>query len=87
MIDNIHTYIRQDLIKNQSDLLNMKHYYTHKFRSNNKLIDINVGIFIDEELRQVAQIYVADKKTRIRERLVIENNKIVDTDIIYKRYE
>jgi len=87
MIDNIHTYIREDLMKNQNDLLNMRHYYTHKFRSNNRFIDINVGIFIDEKQRQVAQIYVADKNNKIRERLVIENNTIVDTDIIYKRYE
>ena len=74
-------------MRNQSDLLNMKHYYTHKFRSDNRLVDINVGIFTDEQQRDVVQIYVADKKTRIRERLVIENNKIVDTDVIYKRYE
>lgn len=87
MIDNIHAFIRQDLIMNQSDLLNMKHYYTHKFRSNNRLVDINVGIFTDEQQKDVVQIYVADNKTRIRERLVIENNKIVDTDVIYKRYE
>jgi len=87
MIDNIHTYIREDLMKNQNDLLNMRHYYTHKFRSNNRFIDINVGIFIDEKQRQVAQIYVADKNNKIRERLIIENNIIVDTDIIYKRYE
>ncbi len=87
MIDNIHTYIREDLMKNQNDLLNMRHYYTHKFRSNNRFIDINVGIFIDEKQRQVAQIYVADKNNKIRERLIIENNTIVDTDIIYKRYE
>ncbi len=87
MIENIHDIIRQDLIKNQNDLLNMRHYYTHKFRSNNRFIDINVGIFIDEKQRQVAQIYVADKNNKIRERLIIENNTIVDTDIIYKRYE
>ena len=87
MIDNIHTYIREDLMKNQNDLLNMRHYYTHKFRSNNRFIDINVGIFTDEKQRQVAQIYVADKNNKIRERLIIENNTIVDTDIIYKRYE
>ena len=87
MVEQIHDIIRQDLIKNQNDLLNMRHYYTHKFRSNNRFIDINVGIFIDEKQRQVAQIDVADKNNKIRERLIIENNTIVDTDIIYKRYE
>lgn len=86
MIDHIHSVIREDLLKNESDLLNMRHYYTHKYRSNNRFVDINVGIFIDNSRNYTVQIYVANKENKIRERMIIKDNKIIDTDIIYKRY-
>lgn len=86
MIENIHDIIRQDLIKNQKDLFNLYHYYTHKWRSNDRMLDINVGLFRDNRQRLTAQIYVADKNTKIREQLFLdENNVIVDNDLIIKR--
>lgn len=86
MVDIIHGKIRQDLIQNQKDLVNMQYYYTHKYRSNSRLLDINVGIFKDNYSYTTIQIYVADKNNKIRERLKLSNeNKIVDTDIIIKR--
>lgn len=86
MIEQIHDYIREDLIRNQKDLFNMQHYYTHKHRSNDRLLDINVGLFRNDKQQLTAQIYVADKNTRIREQLFLdENNVIVDNDLIIKR--
>ena len=86
MIEQIHDYIREDLIRNQKDLFNMQHYYTHKHRSNDRLLDINVGLFRNDKQQLTAQIYVADKNTRIREQLFLdENNIIVDNDLIIKR--
>mgnify|MGYP000905304744 CR=1 FL=1 len=85
VVDKIHEKIREDLIKNQKELLNLKHYYTHKYRSQNRFLDINVGIFKIGNVSHVVQIYVADKHTKIRERLIMSNNQIVDTDIIVKR--
>jgi hypothetical protein len=88
MIYHIHDVIRQDLIANQKDLFNMQHYYTHKFRSNNRLIDINVGLFRNDKQQLTAQIYVADKHLKIREQLFLdERNNIIDNDLIIKRYE
>lgn len=86
MIEHIHDVIRQDLLFNQKDLFNMYHYYTHKYRSNDRLIDINVGLFRNNRQQLTAQIYVADKNTRIREQLFFDNNlNIVDNDLIIKR--
>lgn len=86
MIEQIHDRIRQDLIKNQKDLFNMQHYYTHKHRSNCRLLDINVGLFRNDKQQLTAQIYVADKNTRIREQLFLdENNNVYDNDLIIKR--
>lgn len=86
MIDLIHNRIREDLITNSKDLFNLYHYYTHKYRSNDRLLDINVGLFRDDKQRLTAQIYVADKNTKIREQLFLnESLVVVDNDLIVKR--
>jgi len=86
MIEYIHEKIRQDLIVNQKDLFNMRHYYTHKHRSNDRLLDVNVGLFRNDQQVLTAQIYVADKNTKIREQLFLDENfNIIDSDIIIKR--
>jgi hypothetical protein len=88
MIEQIHDIIREDLISNHNDLFKLKHYYTHKWRSNCRLIDVNVGLFRNDRQQLTAQIYVANKNTKIREQLLLdENYNIVDSDIIIKRYE
>lgn len=86
MVEQIHDIIREDLISNSKELFNRKHYYTHKWRSNNRLLDINVGLFRNEQEQLIAQVYVADKNTRIREQLTLsEGFKIIDSNIIIKR--
>lgn len=86
MIEQIHDIIRQDLIVNSKDLFNLHHYYTHKWRSNDRMLDINVGLFRDNRQRLTAQIYVADKNTKIREQLFLdENYTMYDNDLIIKR--
>lgn len=88
MIEQIHDIIREDLIKNQKDLFKLRHYYTHKWRSNSRLTDVNVGLFRNEYQQLTAQIYVANKNTKIREQLLLdENHNIIDSNIIIKRYE
>jgi len=86
MGEAIYNHIRQDLISNQRDLLNMQHYYTHKHRSNDRLLDINVAIFKDTRDTNIVQIYVADKNFKVREQLVLTNySSIIDTNVIIKR--
>lgn len=87
MVEKIYFYIRQDLLLHQEDILNMSHYYTHKYRSKDRRLDMNVGIFTNENREDIVQIYVADKFTRIREQMVIKNNKIIDSRLIIKNYE
>lgn len=85
MIEQIHNRIRQDLINNQKDLFNMHHYYTHKYRSNDRTLDINVGLFRNDKQVLTAQIYVADKNTKIREQLFLdENYNVIDNNLIIK---
>lgn len=85
MIEQIHNRIRQNLITNQKDLFNMHHYYTHKYRSNDRMLDINVGLFRNDKQVLTAQIYVADKYTKIREQLFLDENYIIyDNAIIIK---
>jgi hypothetical protein len=87
MIQQIHNKIKNDLITNQKDLFNMQHYYTHKHRSQDRLLDINVGLFRDNKQRLTVQIYVADKNTRIRERLFLDENlNIINNEVIVKEY-
>ena len=42
MIDYLHNRIRTDLITNQKELVARYNYYTHKYRSSDRLLDINV---------------------------------------------
>lgn len=85
MIKQIHNRIREDLIKNQKDLFNMEHYYTHKYRSNDRTLDINVGLFRNDKQQLTAQIYVADKHTRIREQLFLDDNyNVINNELIIK---
>jgi hypothetical protein len=87
MVEQIHDLIREDLLRNHKDLFRIRHYYTHKWRSNDRLLDVNVGLFRNNKQQLTAQIYVADKNTKIREQLFLdENYTVVDNNIIIKRY-
>lgn len=85
MVEDIYFFIRQDLLLHQEDLLNMQHYYTHKYRSKDIRLDINVGVFLNEDQEDVVQIYVADKNTKIREQLILKDNKVIDSRLTLKR--
>jgi hypothetical protein len=86
MIEQIHDTIRRDLIQNRKDLFNLYNYYTHKWRSNDRLLDINVGLFRNDKQVLTAQIYVADKNTKIREQLFLDENfNMFDNALIIKR--
>jgi len=85
---SIYNDIRQDLIANQQDLINLQYYYTHKYRSQDRFTDIHVGIFQDNIHYSTVQIYVATKEGRIREKFKINKNDRVlyssDLKIIIK---
>lgn len=83
--NDIHKEIREDLIDNQSDLVNRFLYYTHKHRSQDRLLDVNVGIFLNDRYQPTAQIYVATAEVQIREQFILgKNNQFIDSNIIIK---
>jgi hypothetical protein len=85
MVESIHSIIRNDLIKNQKDLFNLRHYYTHKWRSSDRLLDVNVGLFRNENQQLTAQVYVADKNMKIREQFFLDDNyNMIDSNLIKK---
>lgn len=86
-VNKIHTQIREDLIENQRELINRLLYYTHKYRSQDRLLDINVGIFLNDNYQPTVQIYVANKDIKIREQFILSDNKIIDSNLIVKEYE
>lgn len=71
--------VKNEIIENQRDMFNLYNYYTTKFKGN-RLNDVNVGLFLDEEQRPVVQIFIRNITGYIRERLVFNNEgtKIID---------
>ena len=72
---SIYNDIREDLIANQEDLINLQYYYTHKYRSQDRFVDIHVGIFQDNFHYFTVQIYVATKQGKIREKFKLNKNQ------------
>lgn len=88
MVREIHEIIRRDIMSNVEDLFKLRHHYTHKYRSNDRMLDINVGLFRNDKQQLTAQIYVADKYTKIREQFFLDDkNVIVNNQIIIKTNE
>lgn len=86
-VQNKHTEIEQHIIDNQSDIFNMYNYYTHKWRGN-RLNDVNVGLFLNEENRPTVQIFVRNKTGYIKTHTVFnrEGNKINYTKTLNTTY-
>jgi hypothetical protein len=83
MIINIqekYNTIEQDLINNQSDVFLRYNYFTKKYKGD-RLNDVNVGLFLDDNYQPVAQIFVRNKTGYIKKHLVFnrEGNKILNT--------
>lgn len=74
--------IEKDLKTNQEELVNRKEYYTTKYRGDN-LNDVNVGIFLNDDLETVVQVYVSNGFTSIRKRFILskDNRTIVSETV------
>lgn len=68
-IQNTYNTIENDLLSNVSDIFNRYDYYTHKYRGN-RLNDINVGLFLNDEQQPTAQIFVRNKTGYIKTHLI-----------------
>lgn len=87
IIEQIYQGIRRDIVRNQKDLLSLQHYYTHKYRSADENVDINVGIFRDSQEYSIVQIYVGSKYMRVRDQIRIDNaSNLVDSKVTRAEY-
>jgi uncharacterized protein YlaN (UPF0358 family) len=86
-LHKLHHIIREDLIQNQEELFYRYNYYTKKYRSKELDFAVNVGLFLDgeESNRLIAQIYLEDRKTKLREQFILNNSfNIVDSNLIIR---
>lgn len=87
-IKKLHQSIKLDLLNNQKDLLNRYHYYTHKYRSNDRLLDVNVGIFLNDNYQHTVQLYISNGNIKVREQFILDKqNNIINTNLTSKNYE
>ena len=88
IIEQIYQRIRFDIIRNQRDLLSLRNLYTHKYRSADENVDINVGIFRDNADYSIVQIYVGSKYMRVRDQLKLDNSsRLIDSVVTRAEYE
>lgn len=82
-IQNKYNEIENDIITNQRDVFNLYNYYTHKYKGN-RLNDVNVGLFLNDNQQPVTQIFVRNSTGYIKTHLVFnrEGNKIIDKQVL-----
>lgn len=75
--------VKQEIITNQREVFYRYEYYTTKFKGN-RLNDVNVGLFLDDNQRPVVQIFVRNVNGYMRERLVFNKagNTIIDVETL-----
>lgn len=72
-VQEIYDMIEQDLVSNSNEVIHRFNYYTHKYRGD-LLNDVNVGIFINDNLKIVVQIYVTNGIDTIKTQLIYSND-------------
>lgn len=72
-VQEVYNIIEEDLVTNARDVVNRYEYYTHKYRGD-LLNDINVGIFVNDNLKIVAQVYVSNGHDIIKTQLIFSND-------------
>ncbi len=88
-IINKHQEITEHIVSHQEDIFNLYNYYTHKWRGN-RLNDINVGLFLNDNNKPTVQIFVRNKTGYIKSHIEFnkEGNKILDIRTLnYKIHE
>ena len=79
-IQDKYNEIEQHIIANQKDIFNMYNYYTKKWRGN-RLLDINVGLFLGDGNVPTVQIFVRQKNEYIKSHILFNKagDAIIDT--------
>lgn len=88
-IQDKYNEIESDIVANQRDVFNLYNYYTHKYKGN-RLNDVNVGLFLNDNQQPVTQIFVRNNTGYIKKHIVFnrEGSKIIDiVTLNYKIHE
>lgn len=88
-IQDKYNEIESDIVTNQRDVFNLYNYYTHKYKGN-RLNDVNVGLFLNDNQQPVTQIFVRNSTGYIKKHIVFnrEGSKIIDiVTLNYKIHE
>jgi len=64
--------VKEDILIHSKELVNRCEYFTKKYRGN-RLSDLNVGIYQNDEYRFVTQIFIRNKQGYIRNRITFTN--------------
>jgi hypothetical protein len=75
--------IYNNIVKNQKDIFNMYNHYTKKWRGD-RLNDVNVGMFLEDNNIPIVQIFVRNKTGYIKSHILFNKNgdTIIDTKIL-----
>jgi hypothetical protein len=78
-IEKKYKEIEQDIIDNQKDIFLRYNYFSKKYMGD-RLNDVNVGLFLNDNLQPVAQIFVRNKTGCIKTHIIFnrEGNMIID---------
>lgn len=81
-----HNEIEQDLLANEKDIFLRYNYFSKKYKGD-RLNDVNLGLFMNNYLEPVAQIFVRNKTGYIRTLFTFnsDGNKILNkVELNYK---
>lgn len=89
IVDITETYnkIEQDIYNNVTEIFNRYNYYTHKYKGD-RLNDINVGLFLNDNYHPTVQIFVRNNTGYIKTHLLFnkEGNRIIGKIILNEKY-
>jgi len=88
-INKTYNTIEQDIITNQRDVFNLYNYYTRKYsKLSDRLNNVNVGLFLNDNSKPTVQIYIKNKTGLIRSHIEFnkEGTKIINQTILNNEY-
>jgi len=82
-IEKKYREIEQDIIDNQKDIFLRYNYFSKKYMGD-RLNDVNLGLFLNDNLEPVAQIFVRNKTGYIKTHLIFnrEGNEIINAKML-----
>lgn len=85
-VPEVYEMIEKDIVENASEIYGRQEYYTHKYRGD-LINDVNVGVYIDDDLRVAVQIYVSNGQSKLRTKLKLSQNlqRVSDQEILNKQ--